>query len=214
MIRPSVFLISFAFVALSFWGYAQDTVRMLRYGPDFRFSDGVYITFEEWKNNKPRIRDFDVIRTNTMGARDDVKLTYTCTDNTGQTGRCTVENCFAYVRNGTLYLAQGYYGYYYRTFIVGSLTHFIAFSGFDYRQTHHYIDPNSLLGSENDYREFLLDFETGNTYDFSFRTFSAFLKERDTELYEQLMASKRKRSMIHHYLLKYNERHPISFPAD
>jgi hypothetical protein len=202
-----------AWILSVFWCYAQDSVPMVKYTQDFKFQDGVFINFGEWKSNRPRLTNFQVVRTNSFGAQDDVELRYSCSDDNGTVNTCIVKNCFAYTKNGALYIAQGYYGYYYRAFIIGSLTHFIAFTGFDARQDYYYIDPNSLLGSENDFREYLLDFETGNTFVFSYKTFAAFLKERDTDLYQQLMDSKRKRKMIHHFLLKYNEKHPIYFPA-
>lgn len=191
---------------------AQDSIPMVRYDKNYRFRDGVYLTFEEWKSGHPRITVFQAVRTNAMGAQSNIDLRYNCTNDEGQVSVCTVNKCFAYVMNGALYIAQGYYGYYYRAFLIGSLTHFIAFSGYDHRDRMYYIDPNSLLGSENDLSEYLLDFESGTIFPFNFRSFSEFLKEKDTDLYNELMQSKQKRRMIHHFLLRYNEKHPVYFP--
>jgi hypothetical protein len=144
---------------------------------------------------------------------DQIELTYNCTADDGSRNTCTLDNCFAYVKENKLYFSQGFYGYYFRVFIVGSLTHFMAYSSFDIDRDYYYGNMTGLMSSDNDFQEYLLDFETGQAFRFTYKIFSEFLKTRDAELYQQLMESKRKRKMIHHFLLKYNEKHPAYVPA-
>jgi hypothetical protein len=54
--------------------------------------------------------------------------------------------------------------------------------------------------------------ETGATFLFTYRNFKDFLKQNDEELLAELEKTKNKRDMIHHFLLKYNEKHPVYFP--
>jgi hypothetical protein len=189
----------------------QDTTGMVRYRQGVHFADGVYVSFEEWKNNHPRIPEFKAVKTNTFGAVDEIELHYNCKSEEGESQDCQVRNCFAYVENGSLYLSQGYYGRFFRVFIIGRLSHFIAYSL--YNDPNAYMaDPNGLIASGNDLREFVIDFNTGFTYEFTFKNFCLILKENDPELLAELMATKGKRKMIHHFLLRYNQRHPIYIP--
>jgi hypothetical protein len=202
-------------ICMALWVNAQvDSLHRTKYTSDYRFRDGVYINFGELKNNHPRISDFAEIKNNTLGGPDEIELHYSCTDTTGSTKNCIVKKCFGFVRDGNLYISQGFYGYYFRVFIIGGLTHFLAFTGFDDQEAYISTEPNSVMGISNDYREYVLDFDSGKAFLFTYKNMVSFLKERDTDLYQQLIASKKKKQMIHHFLLKYNERHPIYLPAN
>jgi hypothetical protein len=197
------------------WTFAQsDTAARVKYTSEFHFKDGVYINFDEWKNNRPRIRDFSETKANTFGAQDEIELHYSCKDIAGSAKNCIVRNCFGFVHDGNFYISQGFYGYYFRVFLIGSLTHFLAFTGFNDKDAYISSEPNGFIGSANDYREYLLDFDSGRAFEFTYKNFSAFLKEHDAEMRQQLINTKKKKQMIHHYLLKYNETHPIYLPAD
>jgi hypothetical protein len=192
----------------------RDSNRMVQYTSDFHFRDGVYANFNEWKNNSPRISDYDVVKTNTLGAQDEVELWYSCKDSASSQKSCIVKNCFGYVDNGAFYISQGYEGYYFRVFIIGGLTHFLAFTSYEDQKVYYFSDPSSLIGSANDFSEYVLDFNSGESFIFTYKNFTAFLKERDPELYQQLITSKNKHKMIHHFMIKYNERHPIYIPVE
>jgi hypothetical protein len=203
-------ILSAFFIALAALCIGQeDTTGKVRFKQGVHFADGVYANFNEWKNNSPRINQFQTIKSNSFGVGDVIEIHYNCKGDDGTAQNCEIKNCFGYVQNGSLFISQGFYGRFFRVFIVGRLTHFIAYSGYDNPDAYFTSEPNGLIGAANDLREYVLDFSTGDTYEFSYKTFAYFLKERDHELYLQLQASKQKRKMIHHFLLKYNERHPI-----
>ncbi len=192
----------------------EDTTAKVRVKQGVHFKDGVYANFEEWKNNTPRITEFQIIKTNSFGSFDEVEIRYNCKGDDGSAQNCEIKNCFGYVQNGSFYISQGFYGRFFRVFIVGSLTHFIAYSGYDDPDAYFTTDPNGLIGAANDYREYVLDFSDGSVFEFNFKSFTSFLKEKDPELYAQLQSTKQKRQMIHHFLLDYNERHPIYIPVE
>jgi hypothetical protein len=202
------------FLVTAVYAHAQnDSLGRVQYSPDFRFRDGVYISFDEWKNNHPRIKDFREYKTNTFGAQDEIELHYSCRDTAGVGKSCVVKSCFGFVRDGSFYISQGFNGYYFKVFIIGGLTHFLAFTNFGNQEAYISSEPNGFMGSANDFREYVLDFNSGQSFQFTYKNFAVFLKENDTELYQKLMDAKNKRQMIHHYLLEYNKRHPVYFPA-
>jgi hypothetical protein len=192
----------------------NDSVVMLKYQEGVRFEEGIYLSFDEFKKNSPKIQEYEVINDNTFGEIGRVILRFNCEDAAGNVKSCSVKECFCYVRKGVVYIYQGYFGYYYRTFIVGALTHYLAFSHTVTPKMYMSDQPVAYIGSTENYQEFLKDFNTGKEIPFKYKNFSAFLKNNDPELYGQLQKTKQKRKMIHNFLLKYNERHPIYIPVE
>mgnify|MGYP007068279383 CR=1 FL=1 len=193
---------------------AQNDTTFVKYSRDFKFNDGIYQSFKEFKNNKPSLPDFEVIKDKIYGEEGSIILRYPCPDSIGSKKTCTLDKCFGYCKNGILYFSQGYTGYFYRMFIVGALSHFMAYNKDD-MQHDLFMSPQPVayVGPSNDYTEYLLDFNTGTTFLFNYKDFSDFLKAHDEELYQELQKTRQKRKMIHHFLLKYNEKHTISFPV-
>jgi hypothetical protein len=208
------FQILVIFVYLSgFAGFSQsDTSRtMIQYSKDFHLNEGVYLTFAEFKSNAPQIREYDVSMNNANIDGVNPTLTYKKSDSTGKKSTVEIKQCFAFCKNGIFYLNAGNYGFY-RTFILGALTHYVAY----YRVSPEFVDfyagSDISAWSGNDMREFVLDFETGDSFLFTYIDFKKFLANRDPELYKEMEHTHGKRKLIHRFLLKYNERHPIYFP--
>lgn len=207
-----LFLNILLFFSLPYFLFSQSDAQMIKYTRDFKFNDGIYQSFKEFKNNQPSLPEFYMAKDNNFIQEGNVILRYPCPDSIGSKKTCVIENCFGFSKNGILYFSQGYSGYYYRMFIVGALSHFIAFNKFGAPDLFVSFEPFVLSSGSNDYTEYLLDFETGKTFRFGYAEFAEFLESHDKELYEELQKTKQKRKMIHHFLLKYNEKHPIYFP--
>lgn len=191
----------------------SDTAGMLRLTSGVHLTDGIYRNFSEWKANRPGIRNFQVVKSSSLNSMNDVELRYTCEETKEAGDYCIAVNSFGYAKDGVFYINQGFTGLFYRVFLMGSLTHFIAYAGYDDPRPYYAERMNGLGLSANDFREYLLDFNTGRIFEFTYKNFAAFLKEQDPELYQQLITSKKKREMIHHFMLKFNERHPVYVPG-
>jgi len=174
--------------------------------PDFHFTDGIYISFDDFKNNLPAWRTFELTHRN--GA---TYLYRPCADSSTAKNDCIVDNPWGYCLNGNVFINQGYDNHYFRLQVVGALIHYyimeIVYSGSGLS------DPFNPYGgmpsARMSDREVILEWSTGKRFDFNYRNFSSFLKNNDPELHQQLESSKKKRKMIYFYLLKYNERHPV-----
>ncbi|HQI69347.1 MAG TPA: hypothetical protein PLT47_01250 [Bacteroidales bacterium] len=202
----------FSFFISTFLHAQSDTV-MVKYTRDFKFNDGIFQTFQEFKNNKPSLPEFEVVKDKIYGEEGSVILRYPCPDSIGSKKTCVIDECFGYSKNGILYIYQGYPGYYYRMFMVGALSHFVAFDKYGMHDMYFSPEPLAYVGTSNDYAEYLLDMETGETMHFNYKDFCKFLENHDSELFQELQNTRQKRKMIHHFLLKYNEKHPVYFPV-
>jgi hypothetical protein len=178
------------------------------------FKEGIYLTFHELQNNAPSITDFNVLRTGRFGAN--TSLEYLCYDSVkNQQAVCVVRNCWGYVKNNTVFISQGQEGMFFRTQIVGALIHYFALETryepmmYDYRHGGYY---PGVRGSSRrtESREYVIVFQTGEQFLFTYRNFAAFLKQHDNDLYEEMQNIRNKRKMIYHFLLRYNEKHPLN----
>ena len=116
-------------------------------------------------------------------------------------------------------VSQGYnpYGYYdpyyspYRSYYSPS-----GYSPYSSR----YYDPYYYGGypsgntSRTDLQMFMIDFETGKSYEYNTENLEALLM-KDPELYEEFvsMRNKNQKKMMFVYLRKYNEKHPVLIPS-
>ena len=67
--------------------YSSSSQNMIQYNKDFVLTEGVYLSFEEFKQQKPSIVDFKVVRSSQYSS--DVSLEAQCVDTlTGKTGVC------------------------------------------------------------------------------------------------------------------------------
>jgi hypothetical protein len=205
---------AFLMVSLVLKGFAQSdgSPQLTKYDKDFVFYNGVYLTFEEFKNNSPSIRDFRVVRSSQFSGQ--ITLEYDCRDDkTGAMKSCVVDRCWGYAQNNTVFIAQGMEGYYFRLHIIGALIHYFSVEVYSmpyYDYSYGYPTYRSNRRAEN--REYIIELETGRRVDFNYKNFSRFLLENDKELYDELQNTKRKRKMIYHFLIRYNQKHPVYFP--
>jgi hypothetical protein len=186
-----------------------DTLGKVKYTSDFVFNDGVYKTFQEFKNDSPSVKKFIIKKLAPYSNPNYIQLEYICTDSLKSTGNCDIKDVWGYANKGDIYIAHNYYAYYFKLMVVGALCHFSGLTGYESG-----INANQMtlgFGNDADYQQFMLDFETGEIEVFNYKKFSAFLLSHDSELYNELQKQKKKKKLIFKYLLKYNERHPIWF---
>ena len=201
----------------------QDSLNMIKYTADFKFNEGIYISFDQVKNNSP-IPKTRIISTvgydnpNFFQKIIDQRRFYYY-DNIGNKNEMTVKNIWGYSRNGFLYI--NYNGDFYRITIIGSICHFVSnyttySSNYNpyYRNTYYdpYYSPASAVPS-TEARQYLLDFSTGRVADFDTEGVELLLMN-DTELYDEYveLRRKKKRQLKYFYIRKYNEKHPLYFP--
>lgn len=198
--------------------YSSSSQNMIQYNKDFVLTEGVYLSFEEFKQQKPSIVDFKVVRSSQYSS--DVSLEAQCVDTlTGKTGVCKIFNVFGFVQNNTLYIELGVKGMFYRVQILGSLIHYFDLqsrivTSYDPRYDNPYSYTPYVTQRRTDRIEYVIMFETGEKMVFNYRNFSRFLAEKDPELYNELQNTKQKRKMIYYFMLKYNQKHQIYFPEN
>ena len=215
MMKRKLFVLVVFGLLWSTMGYPQpdSSSSLIKYTRNYKFTDGIYMNFSEFKYNHPSITKFEANEDKNSNEIGIYTLRTNQEDTTGKISDKTIQNCFGFSKKGILYLNNGNYGFY-RMFIIGALSHYIASERDDYPNNYYYGSGAMVTVPTSHSSEFVLDFETGNTFAFTYKNFRDFLKTHDPELFTELEKTKQKRSMIHYFLLKYNEKHPIYFPAN
>lgn len=212
----------------------SDSAGMVKYSPGFRFSEGLYLNFDQVKQNRPVPKsgiittvpyddpDFydRILREKVIGVFD----------NLGTKQEVSTRNIWGYSRNGVLYvnLNEGYY----RITVVGTICHFVAslttysnsynpyYSayGYPYYGNSYYNPYNPYYSpynntSNSEMRQYLLDFKNGNILDYEVESLKVLLMA-DPELHDEYasLGKKKQKQMKFLYIRKFNERNPLYFP--
>jgi hypothetical protein len=187
---------------LSFSGKSQ---VMVKYSPDFYFQEGIYLLFDDFKQNSPTIPKKHLyiasgqVVTEVFERRQDM-----FTKNLKQQLE-KVENFWGYSRSGKPYVGMS------KILILGELMYYIA------QEPNYKFDPNTQtnVASGTVAVKYLMDLLTGESYPFTLENFESLIK-RDHVVYDEFMTikkKKREKKMVN-FLKKYNDRNPVFFPGN
>jgi hypothetical protein len=237
------FLISLFSQCMPFVGlYGQDKEGMVKYTPEFRFTDGIYLNFEQVKMNTP-IPKAKLLTSVDYNDREFFKKIFEMDkiyfyDNMGIRQEVAKNSIWGYARNGVLYvqIQEGFN----RITFVGSICHFVAdITTYDsryYNSPYGYYDPYySPYGysnyyspyspyyspyrqsnmSRNELKQYLIDFESGKVLEFDVEN-TELLLMKDNQLYEEYvqLSRKKKKELMFVYIRKFNEKNPLYIPVE
>ncbi len=213
--------------------------NLIKYTPEFKFREGIYLNFEQVKSNKPipksRILTSTDYKSNTFFDQITEGQTFTYFDDLGNSQEVEVAKIWGYCKNGILYINIG--GSFSRITIVGNICHFVAnvttysnrynygpygYSPYGYSP---YYSPygyspygynpyyNSPSYRTTELKQFLMDFESGKVVEYETKNVEMLLMP-DPELHDEFsgLRSKKQQQLRFMYIRKYNEKHPLYIP--
>ena len=192
--------------------------------------DGVYLSFNDLKNNNPLPKENIVINgdktqpdfiSKTLSDNKEIIFSYK-----GSQYKAEVNKIWGYCQNGII--SVNYLGKFSRITLFGTISHFLAtiavtryvnnggygmgMGGMGYGGMGYGMGGPSVKQTVNETHEFLLDFKTGDIAECTTTNLEVLLS-RDMKLYEQYMNLKRKKrkEFMLLYIRKYDNEHPVSF---
>ena len=210
----------------------QDKEGMVKYTPDFRFTDGLYLNFDQVKLNNP-IPKSKLLTSLDYNDREFFKKILEGEkiyfyDNMGVRQEIERSSLWGYSRNGVLYIqVQDNFN---RITFVGNICHFVAdittIDSRSYNSPYGYYDPYySPYGYSNYYnpyssyyspyrqpgvarnelKQYLIDFESGKVLEFDV-TNTELLLMKDSQLYDEYvqLSRKKKKELMFVYIRKFN----------
>jgi hypothetical protein len=215
----------------------QEKEGTIKYTPDFRFTDGIYLNFEQVKQNSP-IPKAKLLTSVDYNDREFFKKILEKDkiyfyDNMGMRQEISKNTIWGYARNGVLYIQiQENFN---RITFVGSICHFVAdITTYDsrYNSPYGYYDPYySPYGYGNYYspysygrqstmtrtelKQYLIDFESGKVLEFNIES-TELLLMKDTELYDEYvqLSRKKKKELMFVYIRKFDDKNPLYLPVE
>jgi len=230
MKRSFINYLSFLFLLIPGLIYSQgDSVKLVKFTPEFRFEDGIYLNFKQVKSNTP----VPMSRLLTSTAYDDREFfnylqeskTIAFYDAVGNRNTVNIDDLWGFSRNGVLYIRMD--DNFHRITIVGQICHFVAtITTYDTRHYDpYYNSPYNYYSyrygnyptttSSSEMRQYLLNFENGEVGDYNIASLEVLLM-RDPELHDEFMQLRRKKKKQRKflYLRKFNDRNPLFVPVE
>jgi hypothetical protein len=232
--KSQIFLGFLVFLFLfpgNFCVYAQqDSIsdskpNLVKYSSDFKFKEGIYLKFDQVKNNDPipKSKIISTVDYNNPQFFEAVSTESVISyyDQLGIRQEVAIKNIWGYCKNGSLYVRMS--DSFNKINILGSICHFVAnitivnsrYSDPYYYNPYYY---NRYYGptptySSSEIRQFIMDFETGKIYDYEIDNLEVLLM-RDPELHDEYAAfsKKKKQQMKFLYIRKFNDRNPLLIP--
>lgn len=203
----------------------SDSIKKVPYNSDFKFKEGIYLNFDQVKNNDPLAKSRIIsnldIEDNQFFENILSNKTFSYYDNLGMKRDVPVKSIWGYSKNGILYLRMN--DTYNRISYVGSICHFTANISV-YQPSYYdpyYYNPNYYYRNWNmasqpttiELRQFIMDFSTGKILDYDEDSLELVFM-RDPELHDEFAALKKKKKeqMKFFYIRKFNERNPLMIP--
>jgi hypothetical protein len=224
-------LLLFLFISFSHKLQAQqvgsDSVKreLTKYSPDFKFKEGLYVNFDQVKNNNP-IPKYKIISSVDYNNPQffeaiSTESSVSYYDDLGIRQDVTLKSIWGYSKNGMLFVRMG--DAFNKINIIGSICHYAANITVQNPRSYdpYYYNPyysSRYYGASPSYsttemRQFIMDFETGKIYDYEVDKLEVLLM-KDPELHDEYMGfSKKKREQFKFlYIRKFNERNPLMVP--
>lgn len=207
-----------------------DSVKRVKYTPEFQFNSGIYLNFSQVKENNPipAIRiisnddpfDFsfyrNLVKNKSIGFFDEY----------GAQQEVSTSDIWGYCQDGKIFIQ--YNGEFNRVPIIGHICHFIAditvintqydpyYSDYYYSGYYnpYYSRPYHRTTKSREMRQYLLDFETGKVMDFDRESVKVVLMQ-DPELYDEFMKIKKRQQndLLFFFLRRLNEKFPVMIPV-
>ncbi len=195
------------------------------YDMDFTFTDGLYLTKDDFKNNCP----IDKSQISTNLAVNDVTFfeqvfdekTIKIFDNLGNEQEIAVSKIFGFCNEGTVYINHN--GYFCRLGIIGSICHFQGYKtvyhsapnpymGYGYRP--YYYGPSTYNHTTSEVQQYIYNFETGQVLEYNSQNMEQFLMA-DPKMHDEYadLSRKKKTAKLFYYMRLFNEKHPLYVPV-
>jgi len=204
---------------------------MVKYSPEFEFKDGLFANFTMVKENDPIspariVTDFDMFDRDFYDKITSAKE-ITIYDDNGVKKVMKTKDIWGYGRNGVIYINVGMA--FHRISFVGSISHFVASvttynsNYYDpyynpYYSNSYYYDRYNMPQSNyanTELRQYVLDFQTGEVLEYDIESVEVLLM-KDPELADEYLAlrNRKKKQMKFVFIRRFNEKHPLYFPAE
>lgn len=220
VMKTNYLLTLFLLVIIGLQTKAQTFSHKEVYDSDFTFTDGIYLTKDDFRLNKP----IEKSRINSNLDPDDLtyfehlveQKTISIFDNVGSETTVDVSKIFGFCSSGTVYVLHN--STFSRVGIIGSICHFLGsktvFNPIYSPYWGMYGRMPYTQSTTTEPQEYFLVFETGEIMEYTSDNLLIILKS-DPALHDEFaeLSRKKRNSKIFYYMRQYNDKHPLYIPV-
>lgn len=218
---------------------SDENRELIKYTPDFRFNDGIYLNFDQVRSNNPIPKaklltsvDYNDREFFNKILENDRIYFY---DDMGIRQEILQSDLWGYSRNGVLYVrVQESFN---RITFVGNISHFVAdvitydsrygdpygygyYDPYYYRYSNYYYPYSSYYNpyrqsnmSREEIKQYIIDFENGKVLEFDMDNTELILM-KDAELHEEWvnLPRRKRKQLMFVYIRRFNEKNPLYIP--
>lgn len=225
--RDKILLFIFLLNYIVIYPQSVDSIKKIPYTPEYRFKDGLFLNFDQVKNNMPILKS-RIITTVDFNDPDffnkilvNEEISYY--DELGMKQNVKIKSLWGYAKNGNLFIRM--YDNFNRITYVGNICHFIATIYVTYQSYYdpYYYNPyyyyrygdRPMNYSRSEIRQFIIDFENGKIMDYDESNIAIILM-RDPELHDEYegLKKRKQKQLKFYYIRKFNERNQLMLPEE
>ncbi len=198
------------------------------YTPAYKFKEGIYLSFEQLKNDNP-IPKTQILSETDYNSFEFFETLFnnseiTLYDELGVKQNIKTDKIWGFSDKGVLYVNLN--DDFHRIPVFGSISHFIAdkiyndydpygYSPYSYNNRYNSNYYNDSRTTKTVMVQYLLDFETGKFYEFNTNSVELLIS-KDQDLFEEFskLSGRKKNKLKFLYIRKYNQKHPVYFPQN
>jgi hypothetical protein len=198
----------------------SNQAEMVKYSAEYLFKDGIFLDFNQVKNNNPILKN-DIVFVEKYSETefyerilDKKKFEYK--DANENILSVASNQIWGYSQNGTLYIRWN--SEFYRIFNVARFSHFVVYENVyvnNFNDPFMTTDPfmtsmNMSANMSKMMKQYVLDFETGNIMEYNTQTLFKIMSN-DEQLSKEYsdLSNRKKRQLMFLYLRKYNDKYPL-----
>lgn len=209
--------------------WAQTFSHKELYDQDFSFTDGLYLTKDDLKNNCPidksqistNLDPNDVTFFEQLMENKEISLF----DKLGNEQKIPTSKIFGFCNEGSIYIQHN--GNFCRLGIVGSICHFLGYKtvyhspahpyygtmGYGY-SPYYYGNPMYHQTATSEAQQYFYNFETGQVLEYTSGNMEQLLMG-DPKIHDEFteLSRKKKNAKLFYYMRLYNEKHPLYVPV-
>jgi len=181
-----------------------------------KLKSGIYLNFQNFKNNNPLpIEKICFEKKAGLFLIDNLVNNdkFTFVDDSGFVREFYTKNIWGFYENGNIYIKRN--REFFKIIYVGKISFFISKIQTVMSEQLFEMSPYKRIFPNEEFKQYLLDFETGQVYDFNEKNLEKLLAN-DTLLYNEFksLSKKQKKQLKFYYIRRYNEKHPLPFLFD
>ncbi len=222
--RQTILYVAIALVVIGLEANAQTFSHKEIYDQDFVFSEGIYLTKDDFKNNLPieKSRISSNLDPNDLSYFEQLMQNKTISiyDKLGNEVKVDVAKIFGFCSDGAVYISCN--GSFEKIGIIGSICHFLGTKTVYHTASNPYMGygrygyygPSYHNIQSKEQQQYIYNFDSGQIMEYNNDNLKTMLMG-DPAIHDEYanLSKKKQKAQLYYYMRLYNQKHPLYIPV-